>query len=91
MWFTVNEMMADFEKCQLFLGSVEDHTIEINGLTVKNSYCEEFLGVHFHDQLKCNFHIEKLRKNANRKLHALARVTPYMDLSKKTNLNKCIL
>ena len=39
--------------------------------------------MHLDDQLKFDFHIEKLCKNANRKLHALARVTPYMDLSKK--------
>ena len=41
------------------------------------------LRVHFHDQLKFDFHIEKFCKNANRKLHALARMTLYMDLSKK--------
>ena len=39
--------------------------------------------MHLDDQLKFDFHIEKLCKNANRKLHALARVIPYMDLSKK--------
>ena len=39
--------------------------------------------VHFDDQLKFYFYIEKLCKNANMKLHALARVTSYMDLSKK--------
>ena len=76
-------MMAYADKCHLLLSSVEDHTIEINGFTVKNSSCEKLLGVHFDDQLKFDFHIEKLCKNANRKLHALASVTPYMDLSKK--------
>ena len=50
----------------------------LNIHTVKN-----LLGAHFDDQLKFDFHFEKLCKNANRKLHALARVTPYMDLSKK--------
>ena len=43
----------------------------------------KLLGVHFDDQLKFYFYIEKLCKNANMKLHALARVTSYMDLSKK--------
>ena len=37
----------------------------------------------FYDQLKFDFHIEKLCKNANRKLHAIGRVIPYMDLSEK--------
>ena len=57
--------------------------IEIDGFTVQNSHCEKLLAVHFDDQLRFDFHIEKLCKNANRKLHALARVTPYMDLFKK--------
>ena len=46
-------------------------------------HTEKLSGVHLDDQLKFDFHIEKLCKNANRKLHALARVTLYKDLSKK--------
>ena len=76
-------MIANVDKCHLILSSVENHTIEINGFTVKNSHCEKLLVVYFDDQLKFDFHFEKLRKTANRKLHALARVTLYMDLSKK--------
>ena len=83
MWFTKNEMMANADKRHLFLSSVEDHTIEIDGSTVKNLYCEKLSEMQFDDQLKFDFYIEKLCKNANRKSHALARVTPYMDLSKK--------
>ena len=76
IWFIDNEMMANVDKCHLLFSSAEYHTIEINGFTVKNSHCEKLLGPHFDDQLKFNFHIEKLCKNANRTLHALARVTP---------------
>ena len=76
-------MIANADKYHLLLSSVEDHTIEITGFTVKNSHCEKLLWVHFDDQLKNDFHIEKLFKNANRRLLALARVTP--------NLNECIL
>ena len=83
MCFIDSKMMANVDKCHLLLSSAEDYTIEINGFTVKNSYCENLLGVHFDDQLKFDFHIEKLCKNANRKLHALARVTPHMDMSKR--------
>ena len=83
MCFIDSKMMANVDKCHLLLSSAEDCTIEINGFTVKNSYCENLLGVHFDDQLKFDFHIEKLCKNANRKLHALARVTPHMDMSKR--------
>ena len=83
MWFTVSEMMANVDKWHLLLRSVEDHKIEVNGSPVKNSRCEKLLGVRFDDQLKFDFHIKKFCKNANRKLHALARGNAYMDLSKK--------
>ena len=43
--------------------------------TAKNFY--------FDDELKFDFYFEELCKNANRKLRALPRVAPYMDLSKK--------
>ena len=83
MWFTENEMMANAEKCYVQLSFVEDHTIAIDGLTVTNFNCEKLSEVQFDDHLKFYIYIEKLYKNANRKLHALARVTPYIDLSKK--------
>ena len=85
LWFTENEMMANADKCHL-LSSVEDHKIEINGFTVKNSYYEKLSGVQFDDHIKFDFYIEKLCKKANRKLHALARVSIFMDLSKKRML-----
>ena len=83
MRFTKNKMMANVDKCHLLLSSVEDYTIEINGFTVKKSHCEKLLWVHFEDHLKFDFHIEQSCKNVNRTLHALARVTPYMDRSMK--------
>ena len=82
MWFTENKMMANTDKCHL-LSSVKDHAIGINGVTVKNSLFEKLLGVHFDDNLKFHFRIGKLCKIATRKLLALAKVTPYMGLSKK--------
>ena len=41
---------------------------EIIEFTVKNSHCGKPLEVHFDDQLQFDFNIEKLFKNANRKL-----------------------
>ena len=67
--------MANADKCHFLLSSAENHTININGFAIKNSQCKQPLGVDFDDQGKFDFHIEKL--------HALARVTPFMDLSKK--------
>ena len=49
------------------------------------SFVEKLLGVHFGNQLKFGFHIEEIckSKNGSRKVHAFARVIPYMDPSRK--------
>ena len=47
MWFTENEMMANVDKNHLFLSYVEDHSIEIDGFTVKNSNCKKLSGLQF--------------------------------------------
>ena len=83
MWFTDNEMMANADKLHFLLSSDENYTIEINGFTVKNLTLWEILRVRFYKQLKFEFFIEKICKNANREIHALARVHPYMVLSVK--------
>ena len=41
-----------------------------------SSQYEKFLGATIDYKLSCNIHVDNLCKNANRKLHALARVTP---------------
>ena len=83
MWFTDNEMMANADKLHFLLSSDENYTIEINGFTVKNLTLWEILRVRFYKQLKFEFFIEKICKNANREIHVLARVNPYMVLSVK--------
>ena len=44
---------------------------------------EKLLGVTIDYKLSCNIHVGNLCKNANWKLLALARVTPYIRSSKK--------
>ena len=44
----------------------------------------KFLGLRIHNKLRLNAHVEDLCKNANMKIHALARVTPYMTVSKRS-------
>ena len=83
-------MMANADKCHLFLSSVEDHTIGIDGSTIK-IHTKKLSGGQFDDQLKFNFYFQKLFKNAYRKLHALVRVTPYMESSKKQILMNAFL
>ena len=53
---------------------------------VKCSKCEQLLGIKIDNKLKLNAQVEELCKKASRKMHSLARVTPYMTVSKKRTL-----
>ena len=48
-----------------------------------NSTCEKLLGINFDQKLTFDDYIFELCKKASRKIHAIVRVTPQMDLSKE--------
>ena len=45
-----------------------DYTVEINGFTMKNSHCEKLWKLHSENHLIFGFHIQNIRKGANRKI-----------------------
>ena len=51
--------------------------------TIDNNECEKLLDVKIDINLNFNDHISDLRKKASQKISALARVTPFMRLSKR--------
>ena len=57
--------------------------IKIRDCTTDNSDCEKLLGVKIDLNLNFNDHISDLCKKTSRKISALARVTPFMGLSKR--------
>ena len=59
-------------------------TMKTGEHTISNSYCEKLLGV----QPNFNNHLERIIKKASRKVHVLARITPYMCISKRKLLMK---
>ena len=66
-------------------------TIKIGNAEIKESYSEKLLGITFDKKLSFKQHIEDLCKKANQKLHALARVSYFMDPAKiQTLMNASI-
>ena len=76
-------MKANFGKCHLLLSTPHERNIRVSGTTIKSSKSKKLLSVHFDNKPKFDTHIEIIRKKANRKLNALARITPFMDLYKR--------
>ena len=68
----------------------EDANIQISYTTTNCSRSQKLLGRVFDNKLKFDKHIENICQKANRKLNALARVTNYMELTKKRTLMNAV-
>ena len=82
-WFENNGMKANPDKCHLLLSNNENFEANINEKRISNTRFEKLLGVTFDNQLNFNHHISKICKTASNKLHALARVSNYIDEDKR--------
>ena len=82
-WFPDNQMKGNTDKCHLLLSKDESSEIHI-GDSIVESTCEKLLGIKINSKLRFDDHIQDLCKNANKKLRALARETPYMNLQRRT-------
>ena len=84
-WFRENHMKANADKCHLLVSS---NTAKIEDFSIKNRTEEKLLGVKFDSNLSFENHVTSLCKKVSQKLHALARISHYMDLNKRRNLMK---
>ena len=50
---------------------------------IKNTNCEKLLGIKVNSRLNFNKHLDRIIKKASRKINALSRITPFMNISKK--------
>ena len=82
-WFIDNVMKSNAEKFHLLVSTNNAINIKIGNIDINNSTCEKLLGVKSDFKLIFEDHISELCKKASKKIHALARVTPYMNIAKK--------
>ena len=81
-------MKASADKSHLLVSSDGSCTAKIEDFNIKNTTEVKMLGVKFDSNLSFENHVTSLCKKASQKLHALARVSHYMDLNKSRNLMK---
>ena len=82
-WFKINRLKTNVDKCHVLVSTNKPVGIKIGDYTIESSECEKLLGVKIDANLNFNDHISDLCKKASRKISALARVTPFMGLSKR--------
>ena len=82
-WFSDNQMKGNTDKYHSLLSKDESSEIHIGDSVIESSTCEKLLGIKIDSKLRFDDHIQDLCNKANRKLRALARATPYMNLQKR--------
>ena len=80
-WFYNNSLKANPDKFHLILSnSDEDKFVVIHQTEIYNSNCEKLLGVKIDNKLCFEDHVTDLCTKASQKLHALSRITNFINL-----------
>ena len=85
-WFNDNLMKRNASKWHSLVSTNNTVNTRVENFDIKGSDCEKLLGIKFDYKLTSNSHISDLCKKASKLVHALARVTPYMNV-----LKRCII
>ena len=76
-------MKANQDKCHLIVSKNENVSIYIGPFEIKNTNCEKLLGIKVDSILNFNEHLDGIIKKASRKINALSRITPFINISKR--------
>ena len=76
-------MKGNNDKCHLLLSEDESSEIHIEDSIIESNTYEKLRGIKIDSKLRFDDHIQDLCNKANRKLRALARAIPYMNLQKR--------
>ena len=93
-WFPNNFMKLNEDKCHLMSFGAKGNneiSIRIGEACVKESTEENLLGITFDQSLFFKHHVKALCKKAGQKLHALARISRYMDTEKLQQLMRAFI
>ena len=83
-WFLDNSMKLNPDKCHLLVFGEKnnDVSVRIGATTITESVEEKLLGVTLDKNLDFKNHVSTLCRKAGQKLHALARISNYVDVEK---------
>ena len=84
-------MKSNDDKCHLIVANKNDVSINLEYDTIESSNSVKLLGIFVDKQLNFNEHVSKLIKKGNQKLHALARVSKYLNQDKLRILMKSFI
>ena len=84
LWVKNNGLKANPGKFHLLLSEKDENlSIMVDNCQVQNSKCEKLLGIKIDNMLTFDDHVSELCKKASQKLHALTRVSQYMNFAQR--------
>ena len=86
-----NFMKANSGKSHLLMSGTETTHANVDGSMIKSSQKEILLGINLDSELKFEDHVNFICKKASKKLYALARIAPFMDLKQRRNIMKAFV
>ena len=78
-WCRVNDMTSNDDKWHFIVCNQENVSVILGNKTIEESNSVELLGVNIDTNLNFNDHVTSLCKKANQKLHAMARISKYLN------------
>ena len=82
-WFYNNNLISNAEKSHLIVSTKNNLEIQVSSCSIKHEDSVKLLGIHLHNDLNFDYHVNQLCKTASKKLHALARIAKCMDINKR--------
>ena len=91
-WFSNNILKANADKFHLILSKSNTNlSVKVDKYIISSSSSKKLLGIIIDNKFTFNEHVSNLCKKASQKLHALARISNYMDIPKRRIIMKAFI
>ena len=74
---------ANKDKCHSIVSSNERVSMKLDNIEIENSHYERLLEVKIDSKLNFKEHLDGIIKKASRKIKALSRIAPYINIAKR--------
>ena len=90
-WFSNNFLKANADKFHLILSTDEPFSINIDNEVIKNSNNKKLLGIYLNNRIGFDTHVANICNQVSKELHALARISQFMNIHKRGMTMKAFL
>ena len=90
-WFSNNLLKGNADQFHLILSTDEPFSINVDNEVIKNSNNKKLLGMNLNNRLGFVTHVTNISKRVSKKLHALTRISQYINIHKRRMTMKAFI